>query len=122
MLFASHSSEGITMTHQGIPGRAAMSIPIAFLAAGCALHPAPTQELASSEQAIASARAAGAARLAPAELRFASEKLALGRRWMAARDYGPARWLAEQALVDAELAAMKSKSRSPMRVTVSREE
>ena len=103
------------MTRQAVPGRAAMAVAIAALA-GCALHPAPTQELASSERAIAAAQAAGAAQLAPADLALASGKLALGRRWVASRDYEPARWLAEQAFVDAELAAMKSQGRSMVRI------
>ena len=37
-----------------------------------------------------------------------SDKLELTRRWIEARDYKPARWLAEQAQVDAELASMKA--------------
>lgn len=48
--------------------------------------------------------------LAAADLKSAQEKMALGKRLIAARDYEPARWLAEQAQVDAELAAMKTAS------------
>jgi hypothetical protein len=80
---------------------------VAGLGVGCALHPAPTEQLAISEQAIAAARLAGAG---PAELRLAQDKLELGRRWIAARDYEPARWLVEQAQVDAELAGLKAMS------------
>ncbi len=56
------------------------------------------------------AEAAGAAEHAPAELALATEKLALGKRWIAARDYEPAKWLVEQARVDAELASMRAAS------------
>lgn len=76
--------------------------------AGCALHPLPDVQLAVSEAAIVRALEAGAATHAPRELSLATEKLQLSRRWIASRDYEPARWLAEQAEVDAELAAMKA--------------
>jgi uncharacterized protein DUF4398 len=79
----------------------------AFLS-GCAAHPAPTGQLAASEMAIAGAILAGAAELAPRELELAQEKLGLGRRWMAAKDYQPARWLLDQATTDAELAELKA--------------
>ncbi len=81
---------------------------------GCA-GGAPVRELRQGEQAIAQAQAAGAAQHAPAELALANEKLSLGKRWIAARDYEPAKWLVEQARVDAELAAMKSASAIAMR-------
>lgn len=76
--------------------------------AGCVLHPMPPPQLAASEAAIARAVQAGAAAYAPGELRLAMEKLELSRRWIAARDYEPARWLAEQAEVDADLATVKA--------------
>jgi len=85
-----------------------MSLAAALLAAGCASNPPPDEQLASAEAAVASALAAGAAEHAPAELRSAQEKLALAKRWIAARDYEPARWLAEQVRVDAELAVAKA--------------
>jgi len=68
------------------------------------------QDVMLGERAIAQAQAAGAAEHAPAELALAQEKLALGKRWIAARDYEPAKWLVEQARVDAELAGMKAGS------------
>jgi hypothetical protein len=73
---------------------------------GCAVS--PTHEMLLGERAIAQAQAAGADEHAPAELALAKEKLALGKRWIAARDYEPAKWLAEQAQVDAELAGMRA--------------
>lgn len=82
----------------------------ALLAAGCAAHPAPIDELAVSESAILAALDAGAARHAAAELKSAQEKVDLGKRWIAARDHQPATWLIEQARVDAELARMKALS------------
>ncbi len=74
--------------------------------AGCASQPA--SDVAAAEHAVALAQRAGAAHWSPRELALAEEKIALTRRWIAARDPAPARWLAEQAQVDAELAALKS--------------
>lgn len=84
------------------------SLLVAGTLAGCAA--APQEELASSERAIASAVAAGAADLAASDLHLARTKIDLARRWMRAEDYEPARWLAQQARVDAELAAAKAVS------------
>jgi len=79
----------------------------AMLAAACATEP-PAGQLASSEAALSAALDAGAAIASPGELALAREKLELSRRWMVAKDYKPARWLAEQAQVDAELASLKA--------------
>lgn len=78
----------------------------ATLAAGCASQPLPESELAAAKASIAAASAVAPAR----DLERAQVKLALGERWIAAGDYGPARWLAEQAEVDAELAAARAAS------------
>lgn len=80
------------------------------LLAGCAAYPAPTEQLGVSESAIAAALDAGAAEHAAADLKSAQEKVKLGKRWIAAKDYQPAGWLVEQARVDAELAGMKAMS------------
>jgi hypothetical protein len=80
----------------------------ALLSSACAAHRAPTLAIAASAQSIARAEAWGAERLAPEEIRRAREKLSLTGRWMAVRDHEPARWLAEQAEVDAELARVRS--------------
>jgi hypothetical protein len=80
----------------------------ALAAAGCAVNPVPREQLAGAEAAIAAAIAAGAAQHAARELQSAREKIALSKRWIASGDYEPASWLAEQALVDAELAKAKA--------------
>jgi uncharacterized protein DUF4398 len=89
------------------------SLLVAGTLAGCAS--APHEELAASERAIASAVAAGAADLAASDLHLARTKIDLARRWMRAEDYEPARWLVQQARVDAEVAAVKafSAARNP---------
>jgi len=83
---------------------------VTLLLPGCASYPAPTEQLVSSRTAIAVALEAGATQFAAAELESAREKAKLSERWIAAGDYQPARWLAEQAQVDAELAALKALS------------
>jgi acyl-CoA synthetase (AMP-forming)/AMP-acid ligase II len=87
----------------------------ALILAGCTAYPVPTRELARSEAAIAVALEAGAAEVAAVDLESAQEKVKLARRWIAANDYQPARWLVEQGQVDAELAAMKAISARAMR-------
>ena len=79
-----------------------------LLVAGCAAYPAPTRQLDVSVLAIEAAVMAGAAEHAATDLKSAQDKLALGKRWIAAKDYQPALWLVEQAQVDAELAEMKA--------------
>jgi hypothetical protein len=82
----------------------------ASLIAGCAINPAPREELAAAHEAIDAAQVAGADDFAVRELRLARDKIALGERWIAASDNKPARWLVEQAQLDAELAALKAAS------------
>ena len=84
--------------------------------AGCAAYPVPNDQLAISEGAIAAALNAGATEHAGSDLQLAQEKLALGKRWIAAKDYQPALWLVEQAQVDAELAQMKAMSAKARKV------
>jgi hypothetical protein len=83
------------------------NILIALATVGCAGSP-PIEQLASSERAIAAAVAEGADALAPRDLHLARLKLDLSRRWLAAGDHEPAKWLAEQAQIDAELAGLKA--------------
>lgn len=83
---------------------------LAALAIGCTVNPVPTDQLALARQAVATARQAGASEAAPHDLGLAEEKVRLGERWIAAGDYEPARWLVEQAAVDAELAGLKAMS------------
>ena len=80
------------------------------LAASCATQLPPTAQVAASEVAVAMAREAGAAQHASRELALAEEKLQLSKRFMSTGYAKPARWLAEQASADAELAAMKAQS------------
>jgi hypothetical protein len=97
---------------------AACFISMAALAApGCASHPVPVIQIQASTAAVARAQAFGATD----GLVLAREKLALSARWVAARDPEPARWLAEQAEVDAELARARSASARALREAASLE-
>jgi hypothetical protein len=80
------------------------------LLGGCAQAPVPHAELHAAELAIARARSAGAERDAPAELARAAEALQAAHAAVRARDHGRARALAEQALVDAELAEAEAQA------------
>jgi len=80
------------------------------VAAGCASVAPPTEQLAVSKAAVANAVDAGGPEFAPAEMRTAREKLDRANQAMTAKDYEGARSLAEQAQVDAQLAATKARS------------
>ena len=80
-------------------------IVIPLLLAGCAIDPAPVNEIARTHAALESVSRGSIA--ASYEVGLARDKVALAERWMAAGDQRPARWLVEQAQVDAELAAIR---------------
>jgi hypothetical protein len=82
----------------------------ALVLAGCASTPAPLGTLDEAERAIAAARAARADDYAPVELGFAEERLADARLAMDEGDYDVARVEAEQAEVNAALAAARSRA------------
>jgi hypothetical protein len=79
--------------------------------AGCASQKTPaTADVAVSRAAVDSATSAGAAELAPAEMRSAREKMLRANQALAAKDYQAARDLANQAQADARLAQSKANS------------
>ena len=82
----------------------------AIVVAGCASIPPPTEQMAVSKSAIASAVSAGGNEYAAVEMRSALEKMDRANRAMAKEDYENARWLAEQAEADARLAEKKAHS------------
>ena len=82
----------------------------AAVMAGCAGVPAPTEQIAVSKAAVANAAGAGGPEFASVEMRAAQEKLNGADQAMAAQDYERARWLAEQAQIDAQLAVAKARS------------
>ena len=97
----------MTRTHPEI--HAALLV-LALLLGGCASAPPPVGTLDGAERAIAAARAARADDYAPVELGFAEERLADARQAMDEGEYEVARIEAEQAEVNAALAAARSKA------------
>jgi hypothetical protein len=96
-----------SMTRIGLP---AIITGASIFMAGCASTPAPTEQVAVSTAAVAHAVSAGGTESAPTEMRTAREKLDRANVAMAAKDYDRARWLAEEAQVDAQLAETKARS------------
>ncbi len=86
-------------------------IAVAALAlSGCASIPPPTEQIAVSKVAVSNATSAGGNEFASGDMRAAQDKLDRAIQAMAAEDYRTARSLAEQAQVDAQLAATKARS------------
>jgi hypothetical protein len=76
---------------------------------------APTEQMAVARAAVADAVSAGGAEFAPGALVVAQEKLDRGAAAMVARQYDDARRLAEEAEVDARLAAVIARSAKTQR-------
>ncbi|QBQ55029.1 DUF4398 domain-containing protein [Nitrosococcus wardiae] len=77
---------------------------------GCASVPPPRKEMAEATLIVSEAQETEAPQYAPVELRTARNKLSAAESAMAEEDYKKARRLAEQALVDAQLAEAKSQA------------
>lgn len=81
------------------------------LMTGCSgLKTPATADVAVSRAAVDSAASAGAAELAPDEMRAAREKMIRANQALKDRDYKLARELADQAQADAKLAQSKANS------------
>lgn len=80
----------------------------ALLAAGCASTPEPTAQMEAARQAIAAAESAEAAKHASPELGQARSKLAAAETAVRNEDMDDGARLAEEARVDAELAAART--------------
>jgi len=82
----------------------------ALVLGGCATAPAPTEQFAVSRAAMDDAISAGSTEYAPDEFRIAQQRLNAANEAFARREYRLARQLAEEAEVDARLAATKARS------------
>ena len=81
------------------------------LMTGCSSLKTPaTADVAVSRAAVDNAASAGAAELAPDEMRSAREKMMRANQALKDRDYKLARELADQAQADAKLAQSKANS------------
>jgi len=83
---------------------------LAVFVTACATPPPPTEQLAISTAAVAHAVAAGAADLAPTEMRASREKLERANAAVKDKDHERALLLAQEAQADAALAEAKSKA------------
>ena len=80
-----------------------IAVALALSAAACASNSPPTEQVAAARAMVTQAQPA-AAKEAPAELNTAQTKLAAAEAAMQQGEYERARWLAEEAEVDARLA------------------
>jgi hypothetical protein len=83
---------------------------VLFVAACATVTPAPTGRLAVADAAIADAASADAPQYAAADFRNAQRKLNRAHDELAQGDYANARDLAEEAEVDARLAATRARA------------
>lgn len=81
-----------------------------LLMAGCTSVSPPIEQMAVSKAAVNSANSAGSNEYAPVMYKSAMDKLDAAERAMNGKDYFMARQLAEQAQVDAQLAAATARS------------
>jgi len=72
--------------------------------------PAPTEQMAVSRATVNAASSAGASEFAPVQLKSAMDKMDTAERAMGAKNYDLARKMAEQAQVDAQLAATAARA------------
>lgn len=95
----------------GRPSLAVSLLAATALFTGCASSvPAPNQQVLASEAAVTSATSAGAADLAPTELRTARDKLAQAKVAVAAEHNEHASRLAREVQADANLAEAKARN------------
>jgi len=87
-----------------------ITVAATILMVGCAGIPAPTEQMTVSKVAVSNATSAGGNEFAPLQLKSAMDKMDAAERAMTAEDYLQARQLAEQAQVDAQLAATTARS------------
>jgi len=87
-----------------------ISATAALFIAACASVPPPVEQMAVSKAAVGSATSAGSNEFAPLPLKSAMDKMDAAERAMSEKEYVLARQLAEQAQVDAQLAAATSRS------------
>lgn len=90
--------------------RIAVAAAAVLFMAGCASTSVPTEQMAVSRAAVSNAMSAGGNQFAPVQTRSALEKMESADRAMADKDYELALRLAEQAEVDAKLAAEMARS------------
>ncbi|MDP1864585.1 MAG: DUF4398 domain-containing protein [Thiobacillus sp.] len=81
-----------------------------ILMAGCASTQAPVEQMAVSRSAVSNAMSAGGNEYAPIQFKSANDKLDAAEKAMTNKNYDLAKQLAEQAEVDAKVAASMARS------------
>lgn len=107
---ASHAVARPAAVRRTLPWLTLVVMVAAVLQIGCASLPAPTEQMALSTAAVASAERAGAVALAPTEMAMARDKLARANAAVVEEKFERARMLAEAAQVDARLAEAKARN------------
>lgn len=94
---------------------------VAMLAAGCVTvsTPPPTDALAVADAAVADAVSADASQFDAADLANAQRKISRARDYVAQGAYADARDLAEEAALDARLAATRARATKSARAAAS---
>jgi hypothetical protein len=100
----------------------ALFVGTGLLATGCASVPEPKAEIAKADLAYRKSEAVNAAELAPLDARLAREKMEKAKLEMSRGNYQNARWLAEEAEVDALVAEAKARSQRVQRATEDKRE
>jgi hypothetical protein len=98
-------------------GRRLLAMIVLSTLAACASIPPPVQDVAEAERAVQAAADAGAGTVAPAEFEKARGKLEAAKSALQAQQHLKARQLAEQALVDAELAQVTAEAEAGAQAT-----
>jgi hypothetical protein len=85
--------------------------------AGCAIQaPAPEEQVSLAAQSIAQAESSGAVEFAPVEIKSARDKLSQAKIAMDSEENLKAKRLADEAMVDANLAEAKARSAKSQKV------
>lgn len=100
----------------------AISLIAVLFVSACASIPAPTEQIAISNEAVKNASNAGSNEFAPVQLKSAIEKMASANRAMQEKKYVLARQLSEQAQVDAQLALEMTRSAKAQKAAEALEE
>jgi Domain of unknown function (DUF4398) len=90
---------------------AVLAAPVIVLSA-CATTPPPKESLTAASFALEKAEQAGGDRYAPLEVHVARERLSQAESSMTREEYESARGLAEESLVNAQLAEAKAEAAS----------
>lgn len=99
-----------------------VSVFMTILVSGCASIRPPTEQIAESKVAVTNAASVGAGEFAPLLLKSSIDKIDAAEQAMRDEDYQRARWMAEQAEIDAQLATATSRTAKAQKAVKALEE